>query len=117
MIPIASNSSTLLSLVTNEGLFTDLLNQLQKDFELSGLSFEYTNSITTPTLIEKLQKKIARLVQTNFDAYLQLLYRIDIPEKMMHSDEMQDSVELAKKSTFVILQREWEKVYFRKKFS
>lgn len=117
MIPTTTNSTALLSLAIDEGLYQDLMQQLKKDFELSGLSFDLKPMITTSDLLEKLQQQIKQLIHSNFDAYLQLLYRVDIPEKMMQSNDLQDSDEIARRTTFLILQREWKKVYFRKKYS
>jgi len=117
LIPTTTNSKALLSLAIDEGLYQELLQQLMKDFELSGLSFELKPIITASDLLEKLQQQIKQLIHYNFDAYLQLLYRVDIPEKMMQSNELQDSDEMAIRTTFLILQREWKKVYLRKKYS
>ena len=117
MIPTATNSTDLLNLASNEGLFQALLEQIKKDFALSGQSFELESVSTASDLLVALQRELKRLIDSNFDAYLQLLYRVDIPERMMQSDAIQDSDALSEKSTFAILQREWKKVYYRNKYS
>lgn len=117
MIPTASNSTSLLTLIVNEGLYQDLRNQVTKDFELSGLTITLDQSILPADLLNELHYKILQLIHNNFDGFLQLLYRVDIPEQTMQSFELQKSDEIAKKATFMILEREWKKVYFRRKYS
>lgn len=117
MIPTASNSTSLLSLIANEGLYQDLLNQITKDFELSGLTITLDQSISPADLLNELHHQILQLIHNNFDGFLQLLYRVDIPEQTMQSFELQKSDKIAKKTTFIILQHEWKKVYFRRKYS
>ena len=117
MIPKAANSSSLLTLIFEEGLYQDLLIQITKDFELSGLTITLHQAISPADLLQELHSQILELIHTNFDGFLQLLYRVDIAESTMQSFELQKSDNIAKKTTFVILQREWKKVYFRKKYS
>lgn len=117
MIPNASNSNTLLSLVSSEGLYQDLLKQVIKDFQLSGLSINLGTETTPTALLEELHYQVKHLIHTNFDGLMQVLYRVDIPEQSWHSNEVQDSEEVAKKMTYFILKREWKKVYYRKKYS
>lgn len=38
MIPTSNDSDSLLLIVSQKGLFQDLLDQIRKDFELAGLS-------------------------------------------------------------------------------
>jgi len=47
---------------------------------------------------------------------MQLLYRIDIAEKLIISNEIETSEVLAEKATYLILQREWQKVEWRERF-
>lgn len=117
MIPKATNSSSLLTLIFEEGLYQDLLIQIIKDFELSGLTITLDQSISPADLLSELHHQVLQLIHNNFDGFLQLLYRVDIAESTMQSFELQKSDDIAKKTTFAILQREWKKVYFRRKYS
>ncbi len=117
MIPTSNDSDSLLLIVSQKGLFQDLLDQIRKDFELAGLSISIENTIKSDELPTLLYSSIQQLVLHNFEGYLQLLYRVDIPERSMRSDEIQDVNRIAKKATFLILRREWEKVYYRDKFA
>lgn len=117
MIPTANNSKSLLLIVSQNGLFQDLIAQLKKDFELSGMSITIDNAISSDDLTQDLYRQISQLIHTNFDAFLQLLYRVDVSEQNLQSNQIQETEELAIKATFTILKREWEKVYYRNKFS
>jgi hypothetical protein len=113
---MAQNGSTLLQIITNLGLYRKLVQQLQKDFQLSGINIELNQSITPDELTGILSDNIKKLMESNFDTYLQLLYRVDIAEDSMRSNQVEPVEELAEKATLSILQREWQKVYFRNKF-
>ena len=44
------------------------------------------------------------------------LYIIDVPEEQIKSLDGSDLVELAEQVAFLVLKREWQKVWFRNKF-
>jgi len=113
MIPKASSSNSLLAIIQKNGLYQDLLRQIEKDFELSGVSISIKENMIVEELLPILYEQIRHLVETNFSAYLQLLYRVDVSEQNMQSDAVQHIDEFSKKATFLILNREWEKVYYR----
>ncbi len=48
---------------------------------------------------------------------MQLLYRIDIAEQLMKSDEVESAEVLTEKATYQVLKREWQKVELRERFS
>lgn len=102
--------------ISKNNLYVEVLQQLQKDFELSGLAFELEEFIVPKDLIKVIYQQIYYLLATNFDGYLQLLYRIDVAEQK--SVTQGDTIELiAQKSTYYILRREYQKVRLRKKYS
>jgi hypothetical protein len=63
-----------------------------------------------------LHEKIYRLIQYKFAEYLNLLYIIDVPENQVRQLDGSDILELSKQVSFLILKREWQKVWFRNKF-
>ena len=117
MIPIANNSEAVVVLAQDAGLYQNLIDQLIKDFDLSGLSIDLDKSISTEELVLTLNKTIEHLLQHRFDSFLQLLYRIDIPENSMQNKGVESVKEIAQKASFAILKREWQKVYLKNKFS
>ncbi|HIP47921.1 MAG TPA: hypothetical protein EYG92_03015 [Lutibacter sp.] len=117
MIPTSTDSDSLLLLISKKGLSQKLMQQIKKDFELSGLTFSIEKNLTSEQFLLYLYNQIQHLVKNNFEAYLQLLYRVDVPESSMQSGEIQNTIDFSKKATFLILKREWEKVYYREFFS
>ncbi len=116
MIPTAPDSHSLLNIIIDSGLYKSLVHQLQKDFQLSGLSIQLLDATRPEALYQNLLVDLEKLITHNFDGYMQLLYRVDIAEESMQIDGVQSVAALAKKATYKILQREWQKVYFRNKF-
>lgn len=109
------NISKLILQISNSGLYASFVQQIIKDFELIGQSVTFNESINPKDLIIELQREIHFLLTNNFDTYLQLLYRVDIPEKLMNFTN-ENSEYIARKATLYIVQREWQKVKFREKF-
>jgi hypothetical protein len=63
-----------------------------------------------------LHEKIYRLIQYKFAEYLNLLYIVDVPEEQVKSLDGSDILELSKQVAFLVLKREWMKVWFRNKY-
>jgi hypothetical protein len=62
-----------------------------------------------------LHEKIYRLIQNKFTEYLNLLYIIDVSEDEIKKLDGSDISELSVQVAFLILKREWQKVWFRNK--
>ena len=114
MAPI--NTDVLLQQATAEELYAKLLDQLNKDFNLANEPVDFPKSTTPDELKVQLHEKIYRLIQYDFAHYLNLLYIIDVPEQQVKSLDGSDLAELAKEVTFLILKREWQKVWFRNRY-
>ena len=52
----------------------------------------------------------------HFAEYLNLLYIVDVPEREFQYIEVTDAVEVADQVTFLILKREYQKVWYRNKY-
>jgi len=63
-----------------------------------------------------LHEKVYRLIQYKFAEYLNLLYIIDVAENEIKKLDGSDLVALSEQVAFLILKREWQKVWFRNKF-
>ena len=63
-----------------------------------------------------LHEKIYRLIQYKFAEYLNLLYIIDVSEEEIKKLDGSDISALSGQVAFLILKREWQKVWFRNKF-
>jgi hypothetical protein len=110
------NSGELLHLVNEQILFVNLVKQLEKDFQLSNILWEIPSDVSAEELISSLREKLYYLIMERFSEYLNLLYVIDVPEREFQHIEISDTVEVADQMTFLILKREYQKVWFRNKY-
>jgi len=110
------NTDLLLVEAAQENLYPKLLEQLNKDFNLANEPIDLPSSTTPEELKVQLHEKIYRLIHFRFAEYLNLLYIIDVPENQIKKLDGSDFVELSKEVAFLILKREWQKVWFRNRF-
>jgi len=110
------NSRQLLELSGNQALYESLVLQLQKDFTLANNPLNITSDIKSEELIKVLVEKIYFLMMERFQDYLNVLYVIDIPEKEFQNIDITDTVEVSEQMAFLILKREFQKVWFRNKY-
>lgn len=112
--PISTDQ--LLSEAEKENLYSKLIQQINKDFNLANEAIDFPQSTSPQELKVQLHEKIYRLIQYKFAEYLNLLYIIDVPEETVKQLDGSDLVELSEQVSFLILKREWMKVWFRNKF-
>lgn len=110
------NTDLLLSEAQKEQLYTKLVEQINKDFTLANESVDLPVNTTPINLKLAIQDKIYNLIQHKFAEYLNLLYIIDVPEKEIKSLNGNDIAELAEQVAFLVLKREWQKVWFRNRY-
>ena len=80
-LPIINNTIALINNIESELLYGKLANQLQKDFLLIGLEYQFSECKDPQDLLDFLTEIVAMLLQKNFNDFLNLLYRIDISEE------------------------------------
>lgn len=107
------NTDQLLTDAATENLCQKLVAQINKDFNLANEAVDFPLAILPEELKMALQEKIYRLIQYKFAEYLNLLYIIDVPENEIKQLDGSDIVELSGQVAFLILRREWQKVWFR----
>lgn len=110
------DTHTLLAEASAENLYLKLLEQLNKDFNLANEGVDFPMSTKPEELMVQLHEKIYRLIQYRFAEYLNLLYVIDVPEKEVRELDGSDLVALSEQVAFLILKREWMKVWFRNRY-
>jgi hypothetical protein len=106
----------LLSEAEKENLYNKLIEQLNKDFNFANEPIDLPKSTTPHELKVQLHEKIYRLIQYKFAEYLSLLYIVDVPEEAIKQLDGSDLVELSEQVSFLILKREWMKVWFRNNY-
>lgn len=114
IVPV--NIDALLLEAKTESLYAKLIEQINKDFNLANEGIDFPLSTTPEELKIQLHEKIYRLIQFRFAEYLNLLYIIDVNENEIKKLDGSDISELAAQVAFLILKREWQKVWFRNRF-
>lgn len=94
-------------------LYQKLLVQLNKDLLLANISLQFEDEVTPNLMFEALQEVVFNLIQEKFNDYLNLLYIVDVPERDIKRLDGSDVLQLSKMVTFLILKREWQKVWYK----
>jgi hypothetical protein len=111
-----TNTDNLLSEAEKENLYAKLIEQLNKDFNFANEAIDFPQSTTPYELKVQLHEKIYRLIQYKYTELLNLLYIIDVPEENIKQLDGTDTVDLSEQIAFLILRREWMKVWFRNRY-
>ncbi len=101
--------------IENNELFQKLILQIKKDTKMIGVDFEIDKETTSKILVIYLQEFLTDLIKNDFTSYVNLLYRVDISEKQLSKLQDLEITALAKSISFLILKKEWQKVWFRNK--
>lgn len=110
------SSETLFEEAQKENLYLRLIEQINKDFNLANEPVDFPMSTSPNDLKIQLHEKIYRLIQYRFAEYLNLLYIIDVAEDQVKKLDGSDINQLSIQVSFLILKREWQKVWFRNKY-
>ncbi len=97
-------------------LYKKLIIQLNKDFLYANIDLEFDEEVLPTSLKLILHETVFKLIQEKFADYLNLLYIIDVSEKKVKQLDGSDMVRLSDQVTFLILQREWQKVWFKSQY-
>jgi len=98
-------------------LYEKLIFQLNKDFLFANIDLDFDEEILPTSLKLLLHETVYKLIQEKFADYLNLLYIIDVPEKEVRELDGNDTLKLAEDVSFLILKREWQKVWFKNEYS
>ena len=97
-------------------LYGNLVFQLNKDFRLANVDFDVESAILPDELKIQLHETVYQLIQNAFAEYLNLLYIIDVSENQIKSLDGSDTLKLSEQVAFLILKREWQKVWFKHQY-
>jgi hypothetical protein len=100
----------------NSELYSKLVKQLNKDFLLANIDLDFHEEILPSSLKLLLHETIYKLIQEKFMEYLNLLYIVDVSEKQVKALDGNDTLKLAEDVSFLILRREWQKVWYKSKY-
>lgn len=110
-----STFDDLIKLASSEALYIKLIAQLNKDFLYANIDLDFQEDVLPSSLKLILHETIYRLIQEKFADYLNLLYIIDVHEEKVKQLDGNDVIKLSEQVAFLILKREWQKVWFRNK--
>ena len=110
------NTDLLLIEAQEQSLYLKLIIQINKDFNLANEGIDFPMSISPEELKIQLHEKIYRMIMYKFAEYLNLLYIIDVAEEEVKKLDGSDLVVLAEQVTYLLLKREWQKVWFKNNY-
>ena len=116
-LPEFENSLSLLRGASAQTLYKVLINQLIKDFVRANISSSFHVDMAPKELLSALKEKLYVLLLESFEDYLNLMYLIDVPESAFKNLELTDAVEVSEQLSFLILRREWQKVWLKANYS
>lgn len=111
--PEFDNSHTLLKAASAQALYKALVVQLIKDFKRANVAHGFNQEMDPEELYIALKEKLYVLLLEDFTDYLNLMYMVDVPERAMKELELTDAVEVADQLAFLVLRREWQKVWLK----
>lgn len=114
---LPSNFEDLISEAQELKLYKKLIFQLNKDLLYANIDLEFNEETLPSSLKLILHEALFQLIQNKFSDYLNLLYIIDVSEAKIKALDGSDVLQLSEEVCFLILQREWQKVWFRHKLS
>lgn len=103
--------------LTQVTLFEQVKQQVIKDFNTVGLYPELTETTNPKAFYDELIRVIQYLVEQRFGDFLNLLYRIDISEIKIKALIAQAEENVIREITLLILQREYQKIWLKLKYS
>ena len=112
----AKNSLELIQNIEIENLYLKLIEQLNKDFQLSNLNFSFEETISPIELKDKFSTILLNLISNNYDDYLNFLYRVDVSEKELLKIKETDLTSIVNQITFLVLKREYQKVWLKRNY-
>ena len=110
------NIEDLINQAEENHLYFKLIEQTNKDFALANEAIDIPLDIFPFQFKELVHEKIIKLINYKFAEYLNLLYIIDVSEEQIKKLDGSDIIQLSEQVTFLILKREWQKVWFRNKY-
>lgn len=105
--------NNLLEVDVSSDLYQKLVAQIDKDFKLTGIDYDFDN-LTPNELVICLYEVVEHLITKEYATFLNLLYRIDIPEQKVQPT---DTFTLEENVVYLILKRQWLKVQLKIKYS
>jgi len=114
---LPSNFEALIIEAEELDLYKKLIIQLNKDLLYANIDLEFDEETLPTSLKLVLHEMVFQLIQNKFSDYLNLLYIVDVSEPKIKSLDGSDALRLSEEVMFLILQREWQKVWYKARYS
>ncbi len=99
----------------HQDLFLQLIRQLEKDFHSATFEVVSFEVATANELILNVQEELYKIITTDASKFSNLLYRVDVSEASVVALKGLSVEEYLNQMSFLILKREWLKVWIRNK--
>lgn len=103
----------LMEQVAGSDLYPQLILQLQKDLNRAGIDYEINKNSTFKELFLDIEQLLLEKINNAFNDFLNLLYAVDVSERDIRNCDSEESVAVGRYATYLILKREWQKIYYR----
>jgi len=113
---LPSNFEDLITEAESLNLYKKLILQLNKDLLYANIDLEFHKDTLPTSLKLVLQETVFNLINSKFSDYLNLLYTVDVSELKIRNLDGSDVLKLSEDVTFMLLQREWQKVWYKAKY-
>ncbi|MGC1204753.1 MAG: hypothetical protein WA839_07690 [Flavobacteriaceae bacterium] len=113
---LSTTFEALIDEANHSELYNKLIHQLNKDFLLANIDLDFHEEVLPSSLKLILHETVYKLIQEKFTEYLNLLYIIDVSEKQVKALDGSDILKLSEDVAFLILKREWQKVWYKNQF-
>ncbi len=107
-----TSAKQLLDEVVDSKLYSQFLVQIQKDINRAGIDYRIKN-IDPLKVFHEIRDLLNEKLQNTFNDYINLLYAVDVSEAKIKNTNLEDSNAIAEYATYLILEREWQKVCYR----
>ena len=108
------NGLALMEDAISKGLQVELIRQLNNDFAMSGIDAVIDEQLAPVGVVGQLKACVEVLVRDDFQGFLNLLYRVDVPQSKMLQTPGGNFSDYIGKAAYELLKREWQKVWIRK---
>lgn len=113
LMQLPPNFNALIQEANSLQLYKKLILQLNKDLLYANVDLEFDVETLPTSLKLMLKEEVYHLIQNKFTDYLNLLYIVDVSEAKVRGIGGEDLAKLSEDITFLILQREWQKVWYK----
>ena len=99
--------------LVEEGILNEVITQLNKDLTLSGIEYAFDIDSEKDKFITTLLNWIEATISENEDVLCNFLYRVDVDQQLIYSNDGLPQENLLK----LILNRELQKVVLKRQYS